>query len=125
MLGVWPHGHPSNKGVGMGTKYRTSDPRMFTVPAHDNVRDTELQLQVSIHQKLQPTAQRGVWAFTSYVHDNHRPLGLAPVITLQESWPNSHSESFEAFLFQHTNKVMRQAGDWRTDEERSKAKRTR
>lgn len=105
----------------MATKYRTSDPRMFTVPATDNLRDALIGSEVHCETRLRMTAQRGVFEFQTALYDNLKGDQSQRVAAVTESYPNARAESWEAFWFAHTNKVARMAEEYRSDQNRVKA----
>lgn len=105
------------------TKYKSSDPRMFTVPASDNLRDALAGNDVSTHTVVQMTAQRGVFEFTTRLYDELKIPPRAVIAKVVECYPNSRAESWEAFWFAHTNKVARMAEDYRNDQNRASARK--
>lgn len=107
----------------MSAKYKTSDPRAFTVPATDNLRDALLQNEVHCETRLRMTAQRGVFEFQTALYDNRRGEGSQRVSVVTECYPNANAGSWDAFWFAHTNKVARMADDYRRDADRSNAPR--
>jgi hypothetical protein len=108
-----------------GTKYKSSDPRMFTVPSSDNLRDALTGNAVSCSHEIRMTVQRGVFEFLTHLWDERRGKGSPHIASLEETYPNSRAESWEAFWFAHTNKVARMADDYRRDQDRAGATRVK
>lgn len=102
----------------MGTKYKSSDPRMFTVPASDNLLDAFTGNGVWATTEVSMSTQRGVFTFRTVLRDAAVGLPRKQFGVLEESYPNSRAESWEAFWFGHTNKIARMAEDYRRDQQR-------
>lgn len=103
------------------TKYRTGDALGFSRPAWENVRDAEMGSRVRVETTFYPTTQRGVWSMDSRIMDADKEWNAKPVARQYDLWPNSTAMSFEAFLFQHTNKVARMAEQYRLDQDKATA----
>lgn len=105
------------------TKYRSGDPLMFLVPAADNMKDAFKGSRVYVEHSVHMSPQRGVWTFVALLYDGLDDNRGRSFARLEESYPNSRAQSWEAFWFAHTNKVARMADDYRKDREREDATR--
>lgn len=103
--------------------YSSTDPRMFTIPACDNLGDAFLGYGIDVETCIRRSKQRGVFTFRSALRNVQEGADGPIVASLEETYPNATSQTWEAFWFAHTNKVSRMAEAYRADQNRAEATR--
>lgn len=88
----------------------------FTRAAYDELKDAEKRLKVKFGCVLLPGEVKGIWQLVVQAYPMEGLHQEHPICSYSATWPNSVSQTFAAFLYGATHRVVRMAEAWAVQE---------
>lgn len=108
----------------MSSRKGSWGPYEFTRAASEEVLLSQASYNVTWAIACLPTKRAGVWALTVQVLDTKGRAVPPTVVRYQAEWPNSTTQSFEAFLYGLCHRTARMVEEWavgeRAEQERAR-----
>ena len=96
----------------MGKKVEQNGAYEFTRAAHDELADCMHKYKVACAVALLPAQERGFWLLVVEAFDLDQIASERPVCSWQGYWPNAGVQSFEAFLYSASHRLVRMVEAW-------------